>query len=86
LNLNQTTHLKNLNATAWVHKHISTLIFDFKFIKIIIILSLHAHKYIHKKSYFPIFLLFKFLGCYNMISLVLFFRKPGLTLKQRFVL
>jgi hypothetical protein len=27
-----------------VHKHVSTLIFDFKLIKIIIILNLHAHK------------------------------------------
>jgi hypothetical protein len=51
LNLNQTTHLKNLNATAWVHKYVSTLIFDFKFIKIILILNLHAHKNI-QKSYF----------------------------------
>jgi hypothetical protein len=44
LNLNQTIHLKNLNATAWMHKHVSTLIFDFKLIKIIITLNLHGHK------------------------------------------
>jgi hypothetical protein len=37
-----------------VHKHVSTLIFDFKFIKIIIILNLHAHKNI-QKSYFSYF-------------------------------
>jgi hypothetical protein len=35
---------KYSNATAWVHKHVPTLIFDFKLIKIIIILSLYTHK------------------------------------------
>jgi hypothetical protein len=44
LNLNQTAPIKNSNATAWVHKHVSTLIFDFKLIKIIITLNLHSHK------------------------------------------
>jgi hypothetical protein len=47
--------------------HVSTLIFNFKFIKIIIILNLHAHKNI-QKSYFPISLLFKILGCYTFPS------------------
>jgi hypothetical protein len=47
--------------------HVSTLIFDFKFIKIILILNLHAHKNI-KNHIFPIFLLFKFLGCYTQGS------------------
>jgi hypothetical protein len=44
LNLNQTTQYKNSNATSCVHKHVSTLIFDFKLIKIIIILNLYAHQ------------------------------------------
>jgi hypothetical protein len=44
LNLNQTTQSKNSNATAWMHKHVSTLIFDFKLIKIIITLNLYAHQ------------------------------------------
>jgi hypothetical protein len=44
LNLNQTTPTKNSNATAWVHKQVSTLIFDFKLRKIIITLNLYAHK------------------------------------------
>jgi hypothetical protein len=35
---------KKSNATAWVHKHVPTLIYDFKLIKVIIILSLYAHK------------------------------------------
>jgi hypothetical protein len=44
LNLNQTTPTKNSNATACVHKYVSTLIFDFKLIKIIITLNLYAHQ------------------------------------------
>jgi hypothetical protein len=40
----QTTQYKILNAAAWVHKHVPTLIFDFKLIKIITFLSLYAHK------------------------------------------
>jgi hypothetical protein len=44
LNLNQTTQYKNSNETTWMLKHVPTLIFDFKLIKTIIILSLYAHK------------------------------------------
>jgi hypothetical protein len=45
LNLNQTIQFKLSNAAARMHKHVSTLIFDFKLIKIIIItINLHGHK------------------------------------------
>jgi hypothetical protein len=64
LNLMQTTQYKISNAAAWMLNHVSTLIFDFKFITIIIILNLHAHK-ICKNHIFPIFISFKILGCYS---------------------
>jgi hypothetical protein len=47
--------------------HVSTLIYDFKFIKIIIILSLHAHKNI-QKSYFSYFSSFQ---NFRLLQLVL---------------
>jgi hypothetical protein len=36
--------IQNIQMQQHEHKHVSTLIFDFKLIKIIIILSLYAHK------------------------------------------
>jgi hypothetical protein len=44
LNLIQTTQYKNSNAAASMLKHVPNLIFDFKLIKIIILLSLYAHR------------------------------------------
>jgi hypothetical protein len=67
LNLNETTQYKNSNAAAWMLNHVSTLIFDFKLIKIITFLSLYAHK-IHKNDIHLFLNHAKILGCYIQSS------------------
>jgi hypothetical protein len=64
-----------------MHKHVSNLIVDFNFMKIIIYLNLHAHK-IHNQINFSYFKIMQNLGCYKgpgsrSKELVQLFQKRG---------